>query len=263
MDQLTQYAIEITHLWDLLNVEDEHRTAFLQSHSTIGEGDLEACGAEVVRLSELRNEHLPTLVESQKVEAEGLWEKLHIATESRPQFDPQSGDQSVSKLVREFSFYEEEIVRLKKLTVALHPLLSAIEEREEIIREYESVSQATSDVHRLLSRERGCAHQLLREEKARRRYKGALPKVEKKLLQLLAEFKSTHGTDFEWDGIPYIEHLTTSATAGAVPQSRSACGLGTSASPKGMSFVSSPRKIIPSENSTDQAISLRSRPVKL
>jgi hypothetical protein len=262
MTQLTHYAIEITHLWDLLEVEDVHRAEFLQSHSTIGEDDLEECRNEVIRLSAMKNERLPTLIQSQKVEAEDLWEKLHIAAESRPRFDSHLGDQSVSELVREFVFYEAEIVRLKKLTVAIHPLLNAIEEREEIVREYESVSQATTDVHRLLSREKGSAHQLMREEKARRRYKGALPKVEKKLVQLLTEFKNAHGTDFEWDGVPYIERLTMIQGVGGIQKSKSVCQISGSSSTKGSMLIGSPRKVINAENSTDQTIALRNRTIK-
>jgi hypothetical protein len=167
MAQVTQFAIEITHLWDLLNVVDSDRAEFLRSHSTIGEDALQSCNAEVCRLCQLRDQRLPSLIQSQKAEAEEIWDRLHIAPESRPQFDPFHEDQGESVLVREFHFFEAEIVRLKKLTVALHPLLSAIDEREAIVTAYQSVCQSTNSAQRLLSRERGCAQQLIREEKAR------------------------------------------------------------------------------------------------
>jgi hypothetical protein len=260
MAQLTQYAIEITHLWDLLAIEDAHRVEFLSSHSTIGEGDLAACAAEIARLSALRNERLPSLISAQKAEAEALWERLHIAPESRPIFEAEMGDESQIESVQKFAFYEREIVRLKKLMLTLQPLLSAIEEREEIIHEYESVCQATTDAQRLLSRERGCAHQLLREEKARRRYRGTLPKLEKKLAQMLSEFKSVHGTDFEWDGAPYIERLADSGAG--IQKSRSTAAVGVPACPRGLTFVGSPRKLLQAENSADQGLSLRGRTVK-
>jgi hypothetical protein len=258
MTQLTQYAIEITHLWDLLNVEDAHRVEFLGSHSTIGDDDLAACAAEVMRLSVLRNEQLPSLIIAQKEEIEALWDKLHIAPESRPIFQSEMGNETQEFLVAKFTFYETEIVRLKKLMVNLQPLLSAIEEREEIIREYESVCQATTDVQRLISRERGCAHQLLREEKARRRYKGALPKLEKKLTQMLLEFKSVHGIDFEWDGMPYIEQLGEASAAIQKSRSTAAVPLLTA-----VTSVGSPRKLLRSENSTDQTVPLRGRTLKV
>jgi hypothetical protein len=201
VEQIKQFAVEITHLWDLLNVDDAERGDFLRSHSTISSDVLESCSAEVVRLSRLRDERLPNLIQNQKAEAEELWNKLHIAAESRPRFE--GGD-----LVAEFRFFDSEILRLKKLTVALQPLLTTIAEREEIIQEYLTVSQSTNDAQRLLSRERGSAQQLMREVRARRRYKKVLPRIEKKLIGMLKEHRTGNGTDFEWDGRPYIEKLS-------------------------------------------------------
>jgi hypothetical protein len=231
MGQVMQFAIEITRLWDLLAIEDDARGEFLRTHSTIGEDALKACAEEVARLSQLRDARLPALIESQKMETEELWNKLHIPVQSRPAFDPQAGDQNEGVLVREFQFYEAEIVRLTKFMDSLHPLLATIGEREEIVNEYQSICESTNSAQRLLSRERGYAQRLMREEKARRRYKKSLPKVEKKLAQMLAEYKTTQGADFEWDGRPYIEHLVdfdyphkghiVDAPVGKIPQKTS------------------------------------------
>jgi protein regulator of cytokinesis 1 len=201
VEQVKQFAVEITHLWDLLNVDDVERGDFLRSHSTISIDVIESCSAEVVRLGQLRDERLPCLIQKHKAEAEDLWNKLHIAPESRPRF--QGGT-----LVAEFRFFETELSRLKELTAALHPLLNIIGEREEIIHEYLAVSQSTNDAQRLLSRERGSSQQLMREERARRRYTKVLPRVEKKLIAMLKEHKAAKGTDFEWDGRPYVEKLS-------------------------------------------------------
>ena len=65
---------------------------------------------------------------------------------------------------------------------------------------------ASTDKSRLMSRERGYAQQLLNEEKVRKRY-FELPKFEKILYGMLIEYKNKYGTDFEWDGKPYIETL--------------------------------------------------------
>jgi hypothetical protein len=260
MAQVTQFAIEITHLWDLLVVQDAERAEFLRSHSTIGEDALKACKDEVARLAQLRDARLPTLIQSQKLETEELWNKLHIAPESRPRFDPRIGDANDSALVREFHFYEAEIVRLKKLTVALHPLLTAIGEREEIVSDYQSVCQSTNSAQRLLSRERGCAQQLMREEKARKRYKNLLPKVEKKLAQMLADYKTGHGTDFEWDGKPYVEQLTDQPAEKSA-QNVISTKAKRSAPEKGATLPPSPRKNVRNENRGPQTLSQRGRPL--
>jgi hypothetical protein len=206
--QITQFAIEITHLWDLLGVSDAERAAFLRSHSTISEKVLISCSNEVTHLCKLRDERLPELIEKQKREVEDLWSKLHIAVESRPRFCQENGQNDEDgTVVAEFLFYEAEIIRLKKMMVSLHPLLSLINDREDIISEFEAVSQMTNDATRLLSREKGSAQQLMREEKARRRHKVVLPRLEKKLYVMLKTYKHNHGADFEWDGVPYIDKL--------------------------------------------------------
>jgi len=204
--KISQLAIEITHLWDLLKISDNERTLFLSKHSTISENVLHECREELKRLSIMRNEMLPKLIESQISEINSLWSKLHIAPESRIRIDEY--EISPEESIERFSVLEKEIVRLKKLSVDLHPLISLINQREEIVENYECVMKATSDPRRLTSRERGCAQQLMLEEKARRRYKVTLPKLEKKLAQVLKEYKNTNGNDFEWDGTPYIEKIS-------------------------------------------------------
>jgi len=181
---------------------------------------------------------LPNLIQAQKAEAEELWNRLHVVAESRPRFEG-------GGLADEFRFYESEVVRLKKLQVALHPTLTVIAEREEIVNEYEAVVQSTSNGTRLLSRERGSAQQLMKEEKARRRYKKVLPRIEKKLIALLKDHKAANGTDFEWDGRPYIEQLTESKPAD-----------------KGQTLQPSPRKCVHNENvQQPKAMSFRGRRV--
>lgn len=206
VDEISQLAMEITHLWELLNISDKERAEFLKSHSTISEEVLTSCKEELERLSKLRDERIPELIEHQKQEALQLYERLHIAVESRPVFSDPSDDADGPQ--REFAFYEAEIVRLKKLLMSVTPILTSIEEREEIISEYENFGQAGTDAQRLLSRGPGHAQQLMREEKARRRYKVVLPRLDKKLYAMLKDYRDANGSDFEWDGSPYIDKLT-------------------------------------------------------
>ena len=205
VDEISQLAMEITHLWELLNISDKERAEFLKSHSTIGEEVLTSCKEELERLSKMRDERIPELIEHQKQEALELYERLHIAVDSRPVFNEPCS--AADRPQREFMFYEAEIVRLKKLLMSVTPIITSIEEREEIISEYETFGQTNTDAQRLLSRGPGYAQQLMREEKARRRYKVVLPRLDKKLYAMLKEYKEANGVDFDWDGEPYIAKL--------------------------------------------------------
>jgi hypothetical protein len=242
--QITQFAVEITHLWDLLGISDAERAGFLRSHSTISEKVLISCSNEVAHLCQLRDERLPELIEKQKKEVEELWSKLHIAVESRPRFCEGNGEnQGNGVIVEEFLFYESEIIRLKKMIVSLHPLLSLINDREDIIKEFEAVSQMTNDATRLLSREKGSAQQLMREERARRRHKVVLPRLEKKLVVMLKTYKQQHGTDFEWDGLPYIEKLANVTPPTRLVTKKKVAQLPGETAAKCKTLPASPRKV--------------------
>lgn len=197
-------AIKINHLWDLLEISEEERKKFLESHYLLGKNDLDACKEEINKLLKLRDDKLPELVSKQKNNFEILCEYLHIADESKPRFKPILTDKYCLK--EEYDFYENEIIRLNKIIIECDKIIKGILERENIISEYQKVEISSTDKSRLMSRERGYAQQLLNEEKTRKRF-FELPKLEKNLYIMLVEYKNNYGTDFEWDGKPYIETL--------------------------------------------------------
>lgn len=202
---LSEIAVTITHLWDLLHISIEERASFLQAHNDVSDSSISDAKIEVNRLSKLRDEQLPALIDAQYAEVEKLWNYLHISIESRQKFHQDPYD---TTRMKEFLFIEGEVLRLKKLAIEWHPILELIEQRDTIISEYEELKAVTSDPHRLTSRDHGSAQLLMKEEKARRRYKFTLPRLEKSLKELLIEYKEKNSIDFEWDGAPYIDRLT-------------------------------------------------------
>ena len=206
VSELSEMAVTITHLWDILSITEKERKEFLSKYSDVGPNVIKSCKDEILRLSKLRDEKLPNLIAQQRQEVTHLWEKLHIAVESRPIFVKDLLTES-DLLFKEYQFLEQEILRLKRIEVEHHLILETINQREEIINEYQDVLNVSNDPNRLTSRERGMAQQLIKEEKARRRYKTVLPKVDKKLSQMLIDYKKKNGKDFEWDGKPYLEKI--------------------------------------------------------
>jgi hypothetical protein len=199
VSEVSALAVAITQLWDLLAVDENERLAFLRSHTSLGDDVLASCQEEIARLTELRDERLPELIAAQRAEVRELWELMHIAM---PQGVPGTRNE-----LQEFGLLQQEIIRLKTLLVECRPIMEAVQRREEILQEYNEMMSQMQDSNRLTSRGRGGAQQRMREEKARRRYYVSLPKLEKKLYQLLADYRSKTGTEFEWDGKPYLESL--------------------------------------------------------
>ena len=202
--KLNQLAVTMTHLWDLLEIPEEEKKAFLDKHSTLSDDVFSSCEEEIRRLEELRDEKLPLLIQKQMEELQHLYDTLHIAVEGRMIID--ENKMKGNEAVEQFENLENEIVRLKTLTVELHPILVIIQEIDEIERNFEEV-QREHDPKSYTSRDRSCALQLMKEEKARRRHKVMIPKLNKKLVVLLNKYKEEKGQDFEWDGRPYIEKI--------------------------------------------------------
>lgn len=268
--KISECAITITHLWDLLEVNESERTRFLKSHTTLGSDVLRSCERQIAELSAKRDAKLPELIALQRTEVAAFWEDLHIAIESRPRFVPDPSDNETEKNVKEFEFLESEVIRLKQLKVQLNPIIELVNQREDIVREYNETMQATSDPNRLTSRAKGYAQQLMKEEKARRRYKVSLPRLEKKLYQLLCEHKRKHGTEFEWDGRPYVEQLADDAKVEEKPKKIAKTKKKAAAKLTAQTLPASPRRKVlfeHNENANSQgqkSFSIRDRsPIKL
>ena len=208
LQQLNDLALDITNSWDTLNTPQEERDNFIRQYSDLSRRTLDACNEEIKRLKEKENEILPKLIEGKRKELANLYETLHVSLESRSHFDKESCKEDDDILHKEYQFLSDEIIKLKKFQDKFHPILVEIAKRETILSDYEYVCSIQNDPKRLTSRGPGMAQQLMKEEKARQRYKFTLPHVEQKLYQLLNDYFKENNKHFEWDGQPYIERLS-------------------------------------------------------
>ena len=206
--ELQSLAKEITQLWDLLKIPDSERTLFLSNHSKLDENAVLSCKSKLQQLIQLRNQKLPDLINEQQTTINNLCDILHIPVELRLQYSNNESLSDIDNEVLKFTFYESEVKRLNKLVQESHSLIELISQRDAIINEYNTVQESSQHPKRLMSREKGSAQQLIKEEKANRRYKVILPKIEMKIYAKLLEFKIKNGVDFQWDGKSYIDNLS-------------------------------------------------------
>ena len=193
--QISELALAISHEWELLGFTEQEKQAFVESHSQLNEKCIQDFSDELIRLQNLRNEKLPELIERVKIEIVSICQTLH--------FTQKEIDETLSK-VREvpgdnmatFSEYEAELFNMKRKLALAQPIIDLMKQRDEIIKEYEQVEieeKALKDNKDDKSVDK-------RGEKIRRRYKFVLPRVERKILISVLEFKQAYGTDFLWDG---------------------------------------------------------------
>ena len=200
VEMISQFAVEITHLWDALQVPQHERDIFLAQHSTLGSDVIQSCEEEIKHLIEIRDSQKKDLLASQRQELNALWDSLHVPHELR--ILPEGNEI--------FGVIEQEIIKLKQFCVENHDLIETINKREKLISDYEECMNASNDPQRLTVRTHECAKKLLNDEKIRKQYKTQLPKIDQKLIKMLRLYKKKKGEDFYWDGKPYISRLSSS-----------------------------------------------------
>lgn len=207
IEKLKEYAVEIYDLWETLNVPDDKRKEFQSRYKDVGEKTLNDCKFLVESLQQELNKRLPESIEKKKLELQELWERLHISVESRFQINEEA--QTDPELLRsEFNQLKRAILELKNFEYKNSKLLEAINMRQKIIDDYIQVYIAElENKDKPTSRDRGTAQDLIKEERIKKRFKTSLPTLDKRIENMLKQFKKKHGVDFEWDGVPYIEIL--------------------------------------------------------
>ena len=200
---------DIAKLWSLLNVSDAEKTAFINSHSTLGLESISFCKGELERLNKLRLEQLPQILKNQQESIK----QLSIYTHTQPEVDITIDPFKEESKEEVYLIYDDEIKRLNALKEELGPLLDLVMQREMMLHEYEYLSKLFEQ------RAKGQGHtkyispienpkQIIKEENDFRRVKNMIPRMEKKLKLALLEYKVVNGHDFELDGEPYINKLS-------------------------------------------------------
>jgi hypothetical protein len=202
---ISEMAVEITKLWDLLNVEEYVRNQFMASHTVLSQKNVEDCIAEAERLIALRNTQLPHLIELMKTDIEHIASDLSYTKAELLAIFKACAEAEDDKQL--FDNYEAQLIRLKKLHIAATPILDLVRQREEIIQEYKKLERAEAPEQKPYRPKSPGVAEKSRIERIRRRHKVVLPRVEGKLMVLLEKFRDQGAMDFTWKGQTLIDEL--------------------------------------------------------
>lgn len=73
---VSEMAVEINRLWDLLSVDEPTRREFLASHNTLSQRNVQDCIDEAERLTKIRNQKLPEIIEKMKFDLSTICQSL-------------------------------------------------------------------------------------------------------------------------------------------------------------------------------------------
>jgi hypothetical protein len=143
--------------------------------------------SELARLTEMRRERLPALLDSYECDIRDLAQRMHYSEEQvRAIFD---------------ALPEDPCDRLEAMRATRSHLRVMRDESEEIVKTMAQRGKIVADYANLGKSDKMAA------EKTERRYKKVLPRVEKHLKLQLLQFEEDHGTAFMWDGQPILKEL--------------------------------------------------------
>lgn len=183
-------AVEIAQLWDLLDVDQDVRDKFIKNHNNFELWCIEDCQREQEKLKQQLEDRMPEIIQKLKITLSSLCEQLHYTlSQKRNVFsmidDPKDDYETYQK-------YDNQINNLRSRLVLAQPIISFIEQREEIKKDYNNRNEN---------------YQGAKLDKIVRRYKTVLPQVEKKLKINLLRYKSTTKEEFLWNGKPILKEL--------------------------------------------------------
>ena len=179
---------EIQHYYLIFAVDPSDQ---IETQNDLSENTLNKLRDEVEFLRENRETRIPQVLKGLTREIHNICEQLKIPLRHRPKYQGKDVEE-------EILFLTNKLEELKKDQIYMQPIIEVISQ----IETYKDLLQKSSNIN-INSRERGNSRRMVEEDKARRKAREELPKLEKKLLQYLVEFKEQHGYDFEFNGINY------------------------------------------------------------
>ena len=183
----------LTQLWKYLDVSESHAQKFSKLNA-ITQATYDALLSEVQRCEQIKKENIKNFIEKVRVEIEEYWTKCLKSKAERLRF-PSYTTNTFNEDVLEL--HEDELRDLKLFYENNQPIFEIIQERHELWNQMEILQNKESDPKRYNNR----GGQLLKEEKERKMIAMKLPKIEKKLIEMVEKFEEEHNRPFTVEGV--------------------------------------------------------------
>lgn len=195
--EITELSLEISHRWELLRTPKSEKEKFIADHALMSQQNIDEFRQEIARLEDLIVERLSDLIVQVRDDIKQICESLH-------NMDPMTAEVLALDTddMETFKKLDSELLKMKQELIICEPILDSIGKRNEILKEYNQIMKERNPDKTQLDR-------------IKRRKQVMLPKVEKKLVIQLMEYKRTKGEDFIWDGeilINQLSHVQLAAT---------------------------------------------------
>ncbi|XP_066985836.1 protein regulator of cytokinesis 1-like isoform X2 [Macrobrachium rosenbergii] len=190
----------IKHLWDLLQVPMEEQEAFLATAPKHTPSSIAKLQEELRRLRVLRQQNLSLFIEKLQEELTEWWEKCFVGELEREGFTSSHPGTDEEVL----DAYEKEVQKWKKFHQDNYGILEMVNQFLSLYVQMWELEEKAKDPSRLFNTRGGA---LLQEEKAKKKVRTELPRVETRLVELGKEWEEREGKPFGIYGTPLEEHI--------------------------------------------------------
>lgn len=201
-----ELAGKLSNLWELFETPDEEKRKFISSHQKLGTQCLQECFDEIQRLSQYKIDQLPSLIKRALERLDQACKFLHRIPEEEDEL-LQSIEDLKDNQQEYFEALNELCQHIQHEIILATPILKMIEQREEIEQAYQQFIQKESEIKKTELSKEDDIQLNIKADKAQRRHRFVLPRLEKKLYISLLEFKHATGYNFTYDGTEYITTL--------------------------------------------------------
>lgn len=193
--------VEIDRLEQVIGKEDKIEP----NYDDVSDAMITALKNKLHQLDLEKETRTPEYINNLKVTLLELWKELHIKVPSKASF-PFYYSTQLNK--RTLLALENEILRLQTIKQQIQPTLEIINDRQNIIEEYERLqNDQFGNSKRLTNRNTSNSMALLEEERIRKQFVYKLPKLNEQLIPLLEEYHENYGEPLLWDGEDLLEQI--------------------------------------------------------
>ncbi|KAH0789634.1 hypothetical protein GPJ56_006136 [Histomonas meleagridis] len=190
-------------LWNILDIPQKERDSFVKTLKTVGKKTLSKIDTLINDLKGLRESKLPQIIKTQQEEISKLEKELHLSEEEIEEnpIDPENINDFYDWLDQRYETLSQKAKELK-------PVIELIKQREDLVQQNEQLMEENKKTKDPKNQKKPIDQkQVAKNEQMCRRIKSLLPRIEKKLMLALVEYKSRKGAAFLWDGKPYEDQL--------------------------------------------------------
>ncbi|XP_063884507.1 protein regulator of cytokinesis 1-like isoform X2 [Scylla paramamosain] len=194
----------ITSLWVLLEVSEGDRQAFLATAPGHTPSSLTKLEEELERLKVLRLHNLAVFVEKMHKELTVWWDKCYVGQEEQDRIKAMTSDDVGEDVL---ALLEGEVERWKNYYTENEELLSTVGHFLSLFHHMLELKNRDKDPSRLFNTRGGA---LLQEEKAKKKVRNELPRVQKRLETLAVAWEECNNSPFLVHGqelMAYLDHL--------------------------------------------------------